>query len=149
MRLIWVRVITDNDGYDIPTLASFECKGDDWELVPLFESREEVELANWDEIVPKCFSQWAAVRFGLDEPEPVDTSNPPETVYVLSVRDKDGYYIPIMAATDEGWLPELYQKWQEFERKIKNIDHWDIGAWFITPVDFVLEEGETVVADAC
>jgi hypothetical protein len=52
-----------------------------------------------------------------------------------------------MAATDEFWLPELYQKWQEFERRIKNIDHWDIGAWFVTPVDFAPEVSESVAAE--
>jgi hypothetical protein len=147
MRLIWVRVVKDNDGYDIPTLAAFECGGDDWEVVPLFESHEEVESADWNEIVSRCFSQWAAVKFGVGEPEPVDTSNPPETVYVFSVRDRDGYYIPIIAATDEGWLSELYRKWQEFERKIENIDHWDTGAWFITPVDFVPDGSDANVAE--
>jgi hypothetical protein len=146
LRPIWVHVITDNDGYDIPTLASFEYKGDNWELVPLFESREEVERVDWGEISLKCFNQWVAVKFGLGEPEPVDTSNPPKTVYVLSVRDKDGYYIPIAAATDEGWLSELYQKWQEFQREIDNIDHWDFGAWFITLIDFV-GEGDSNVTD--
>jgi hypothetical protein len=146
MRFVWVHVVTDEDGYDIPSLASFEPKGDNWEVVPLFESQDDVESANWDDIVPKCFSLWAASKLGVGEAEPADTSNPPKTIYVLSVRDRDGYYIPIMAVTDDSWLPTLYQKWCEFERKIKNIDHWDIGAWFITPVDFV-GEGDSNVTD--
>jgi hypothetical protein len=133
MRFLWVHTTFDDDGYLIPTIASIEPRGDtDWEVVPLFESQDQVDNTDWDSITRERFDWWAASILGSLEDKQVDTSSVPEKAYVLSVRDKDGYYIPIIAATDESWLPNLFNSWKEYERRIGNLDFWRPDHWYVT-----------------
>jgi hypothetical protein len=61
MRFLWVHTTFDDDGYLIPTIASVEPHGDtDWEVVPLFESQDQVDNTDWGSITRERFDWWAA-----------------------------------------------------------------------------------------
>jgi hypothetical protein len=135
MRFLWVHTIIDKDGYLVPNIASIEPRGDHcWEVVPLFERQEQLDVIDWGAILQQRFELWVASILGNCEYQPADNSPIAEKVYVLSVRDKDGYYVPVIAATDEKWVPTLLEGWKEFERQIGNLDLWRPEHWFVTCV---------------
>ena len=56
-----------------------------------------------------------------------------EHVYVVTVMDEDGYFIPkIVATTDE--IASL--KYEEFCNEEKDNDHWDLDCFSIDAVRF-------------
>ena len=55
-------------------------------------------------------------------------------MYVLSVRDKNGYYIPVIAGQGEEMVMERFEKWKEEQ---KNNKYW-------TPEFYLLTEPEVI-----
>ena len=63
-----------------------------------------------------------------------------KTIWVASVRDKDGCYVPVLAAKTKD---AVFQALEKFKEKSKNNKYWDFShPPLIVSVNFVEEEGK-------